>query len=58
MPDPFSFYNETLLTLYERNERDELTHQIDDKVFHPDLMDAILYALRNVWAFTKGNTNA
>lgn len=53
MPDPLSFYNETLLTLYERNERDELTHQIDDRVYHPDLMDAVLYALRNVWAFSQ-----
>lgn len=51
MPDPMSFYNETLLTLFARNERDELTHEIDDKLYHPDLMDAVLYALRQVWAF-------
>lgn len=43
------FYDEALKTVFKRNERDELTRVIDDDTFHPDLADAILYALRFVW---------
>lgn len=52
MIDPTSFYDETLKTIYKRNDRDELSHDIDDETYHPDIMDAILYSLRNVWAFS------
>ena len=43
------FYKETLLTLWKRNDRDELTRQIDDETYHPDMMDAILYSMRSLW---------
>ena len=56
VPDPQSFYSETLQTIYKRNDRDELTHEIDDSSFHPDLVDAILYSLRSVWAFNTQNS--
>lgn len=40
------FDDEALKTVFSRNEKDELTRQIDDDTFHPDLLDAVLYALR------------
>lgn len=43
------FEAESLKTVFARNERDELTRVIDDDTFHPDMLDAILYALRFVW---------
>jgi len=48
------FSDEALKTVWARNEKDELTRQIDDNTFHPDLLDAILYSLRFVWQnYTK-----
>lgn len=48
-----AFYQETLKTVWKRNDKDELTREIDDDVFHPDIMDAILYSLRSVWKQLK-----
>ena len=43
------FADECLKTVFARNDKDELTRVIDDDTYHPDLLDAILYALRFVW---------
>lgn len=43
------FEDEALKTIWARNDNDELTRQIDDTTYHPDLLDAILYSLRYVW---------
>jgi hypothetical protein len=43
------FADESLKTVFARNERDELTRIIDDDAFHPDMVDALLYSMRFVW---------
>ena len=43
------FADESLKTVFARNDRDELTREIDDNTFHPDFLDCVLYALRFVW---------
>lgn len=43
------FAEETLKTVFARNERDELTRVIDDDIFHPDISDAVRYSLSTVW---------
>jgi len=43
------FFDEALKTVFARNERDELTRVIDDDTYHPDLADAVLYAMRHIW---------
>jgi hypothetical protein len=43
------FYDESLKTVWKRNDKDEITREIDDDVFHPDLQDALIYSLRSVW---------
>jgi len=43
------FDDESLKTVFKRNDRDELTRLIDDEAFHPDEVDAILYSMRFVW---------
>lgn len=40
------FQDESLKTVFARNEQDELTREVDDETYHPDLFDAILYAMR------------
>ncbi len=40
------FDDEALKTVFRRNDRDELTREVDDETYHPDLADAILYAMR------------
>lgn len=47
------FYDESLKTIWKRNDKDELTREIDDETFHPDMMDATLYALRNSWIYNN-----
>lgn len=49
-------------TVFRRNDEEsphpyELTREIDDEAYHPDLMDALLYALRRVWVYTNYNEN-
>jgi hypothetical protein len=48
-----SFADEALKTVFRRNERDELTREVDDDTYHPDLADAILYALRPIQLYGK-----
>jgi hypothetical protein len=38
--------------IYSRDEQDILTKEIDES-FHPDMMDALLYALRPMWQSTQ-----
>ena len=33
-------------TVYKRDEQDNITAEIDDDLFHPDAVDALLYASR------------
>lgn len=40
-------------TLYKRDEEDNITSEIDDDLFHPDAVDALLYASRQ-YAFDCG----
>jgi len=47
------FADEALKTVFARNDRDELTRVIDDDIFHPDIMDAIRYALSLIWVNYK-----
>jgi len=47
------FADEALKTIFARNDRDELTREVDDDTYHPDLLDAVLYAMRPVWLFTE-----
>lgn len=43
------------LTLYKRDDNDNLTSQIDES-YHPDITDALLYASRQMW-FAVGAEN-
>lgn len=47
------FYDESLKTVWKRDDKDELTHEIDNDTFHPDMMDSVLYALRQVWIYSN-----
>lgn len=47
------FWDESLKTVYARNEQDNLTREIDHETYHPDQMDAVLYALRPIQLFEK-----
>lgn len=47
------FSDESLKTIWKRNDRDELTREVDDDQYHPDLIDAVLYSLRVVWMYGK-----
>ena len=40
-------------TVYKRDEQDNITSEIDDDLFHPDAVDALLYASRQ-YAFDCG----
>jgi hypothetical protein len=50
-------WQESLLTIYARNEQDQLTRTIDDLVFHPDQMRAVHYAMRPIQLFHTGGSN-
>lgn len=47
------FAEEALYTVFSRDEQDQLTREIDDLVFHPDLCDSLLYAYHPIFA-SKG----
>jgi len=56
--DPFE--DECNKAVFKRNDEEssnpyELTREIDDEAYHPDLMDAVLYALRRVWVYSNYN---
>lgn len=36
-------------TVYKRDEQDNILSEIDDDLFHPDAIDAFLYASRQMW---------
>ena len=42
------------MTLYKRDEQDNITPELDDDVYHPDALFALLYASRQ-WVFDWGN---
>lgn len=44
-------WDEALKTIYKRNEQDQLTREIDDETYHPDMMKAVHYAMRDIWLF-------
>jgi len=44
---------ECMRTVFARDELDNLTREIDDTTYHPDVMDAVLYSLRGVWMTQK-----
>lgn len=46
-------WDESLKTIYARNEQDQLTREIDDETYHPDSMFATLYGMRPIWLFGK-----
>jgi hypothetical protein len=47
------FENEALKTIFKRDELDNLTRTVDDTAFHPDMLDAVLYALRPIYMFSN-----
>ena len=47
------FYDESLKTIWKRDDNDNLTREIDDDAYHPDMMDAIIYALRDKWRYSN-----
>ena len=46
-----AFWDESLKTIYARDDTDKLTREIDDETFHPDMIPAVTYAMRDVWLF-------
>jgi PBSX family phage terminase large subunit len=40
------FFEETEITVWTREEDGSILRIIDDKIFHPDMMDAVLYPMR------------
>jgi len=44
---------EAMRTVFARNDQDQLTREIEDITYHPDMMPAVTYALRPVWWFTR-----
>jgi len=36
-------------TLYKRDDEDNILPEIDDELFHPDALMALLYACRQMW---------
>ena len=47
------FDDEALKTVFARNEQDQLTRLIDDEAYHPDMLDAVKYAMRPIWMFQR-----
>ncbi len=47
------FDDEALKTIFKRNDQDQITREIDDETYHPDMGDAVLYGMRLPWWFTK-----
>lgn len=48
------FDREAESTVWKRDKDDKLIYEIDDDAFHPDLLDAARYALREKWAREQG----
>lgn len=43
------FHDESLMTVFARNDKDELTREIDDETYHPELLMSVIYACRTIW---------
>jgi hypothetical protein len=48
-----SFFDESIRTVFKRDDDDHITREIDDDAFHPDELDATLYAYRSIALFRK-----
>ena len=53
IPEDGILQDEFERTVYKRDEQDNITAEIDDDLFHPDAVDALLYASRQ-YAFDCG----
>jgi len=56
------FEDECNKAVFKRNDEDspnpyQLTREIDDEAYHPDLMDAVLYAMRKIWVYSNYDEN-
>jgi hypothetical protein len=50
VPAAGAFAQECEATVWTKDpDTGEIIREIDDKAFHPDMMDAILYAMRSIW---------
>jgi len=50
IPAAGAFAQECEATVWTKDpDTGEIIREIDDKAFHPDMMDAILYAMRSIW---------
>lgn len=48
--------DEAMKTLFKRDEKDNLTREIDDDTYHPDVIPALQYALRSgPWMYRSAN---
>jgi PBSX family phage terminase large subunit len=45
------FHDETEQTIWTREVDGTIVRKIDDDSYHPDLMDAVLYPLRELWSY-------
>jgi hypothetical protein len=45
------FADECDKIVWTRDDSGTILREIDDKAYHPDMMDAILYPMRFVWAY-------
>lgn len=45
------FFHECEITVWTRNEDGSIIREIDDGIFHPDMMDAIIYPMRFLTAY-------
>ena len=45
------FFEEAEVTVWTRNEDGSIIREIDDDIYHPDMMDAILYPIRFLTAY-------
>lgn len=51
IPEKGAFLDECAQVVFTKDQNDTILRVIDDKVYHPDLMDAMLYAYRYLWAY-------
>lgn len=49
IPEDGILADECERTLYKRDEEDNILPEIDDQIFHPDALMALLYACRQMW---------
>jgi hypothetical protein len=51
IPGGGPFANETEKTIWTENEREEIERIINDDIYHPDMMDALLYPYRYLCSY-------